>query len=522
MVRHRLLLTAVALIAAGMAACAPTAPNKDINAADFEAGIARLEQDDPQSPEALNARLEYADFLSQQTGDDCRERLAAAQSQVDIVTARPAIHVLPLGPARIANVEYKIHLARATCAGDARRDELQKALEAAEQAVNLYRDALDYQSAAIMQFNVAAAYHELGDDAAVPALESAIAMDREYGFRDDAEDNTRLLLGWKGGTASDSDVAALMKDFPARSAQFKFHWSSTDADIAVNVDDTSMIDGKIVRSRGSVGLTRHVRAGPAGWTVSNEAGKSSYEMADWPADAKKSQWSTIYFVARTLLQAPTIDIGKEGDFVSVAGPQAFGTNLATKVSTQISDQLGESASDAPPGSADAAMRDLGPAFSQDFIDASAMQDYGLTTGTWIGAKLEQGVWYQMSTPLFLPGLGLGHYFIQYDVNFAFTRQVPCKAEAPERLCAEIVVHATPDADALKAALDQAGRQIKIADNQSLQSWSVTDLRLVVDPDTLLPYIDDTRQYWYEALHGAVQKSDPVIESMRTVSTSVYH
>jgi hypothetical protein len=227
----------------------------------------------------------------------------------------------------------------------------------------------------------------------------------------------------------------------------------------------------------------------------------------------------MYFMARALLQAPNIDIGKNGAFRSVANPQAFGTNLATEVSPQISAQVGEITSDAPPGSADAVMHDLSPAFSQAFIDSSAMQDYGLETGTWIGAKIEQGVWYQMSTPLFLPGLGLGHYLVQYDVNFAFTRQVPCRAESPDRLCSEIVIHATPDADALKATLEEVARQLKISDKQSLHGWSVTDLRLVVDPDTLLPQICDTRQYWYAAIDRAGSKSDPVIESQRIVSTS---
>jgi hypothetical protein len=163
-----------------------------------------------------------------------------------------------------------------------------------------------------------------------------------------------------------------------------------------------------------------------------------------------------------------------------------------------------------------------PAFSKDFIDASAMQDYGIETGTWIGAKLEQGVWHQMSTPLFMPLLGLGHYLVQYNVNFAFTRQVPCSAESPDRLCAEIVVHAMPDADALKATLEEVGSQIRLSSRQSMQGWSVTDLRLVVDPDTLLPYVRDTRQYLYDAVAGAAQKSDSLIESIRTVSTSVYH
>jgi hypothetical protein len=77
------------------------------------------------------------------------------------------------------------------------------------------RDGLDYQSAAIMQFNAAAALHDLGDqDGAQKALEAAIAMDRDYDFRDDAADNIRLLQHWRGEDESDARIAELMKDFP--------------------------------------------------------------------------------------------------------------------------------------------------------------------------------------------------------------------------------------------------------------------------------------------------------------------
>jgi tetratricopeptide (TPR) repeat protein len=524
MVHYRLLLIAAAAVAAAAAACAPmplSAPAELAKATDFEAAISRLKEDDPQSPETLNLRLEYANFLSGAAGADCQQRLAAAQSQLDIVAGMPATDaVLPLGPAQIADDEYKIHLARATCGGGQTplKSELQQALEAAQHAVELYRDALDYQSTAIMQFNVAATYQELADaNGAVSALEAAIAMDREYGFRKDAEDNSRLLLQWNGGEASDGDVAAQMKDFPAHSVDFKFNWSNSDEDVAVNADDTSIIHGKIIRSRATIGLNRHVRADTQGWTVSNEPGSGSYDLGDWPADAKVSEWSTLYFLASALLQAPRIEIGRDGDFNSVANPQAFATGLAAQISAQISARIGNAASGGGPASENAIMRDLNAAFSPEFIESRATQDYELETATWIGVKLEQGVWYQISAPLFLPGLGLGHYIVQHDISFAFTRRVPCMTGSPDRLCVEIVVHATPDADDLSSALQEADPQLKLSDRQALHCWSRTDMRLVIDPDTLRPYIRDIRQTWYDG----VGKNDPIIELVRTVSTSVY-
>ena len=501
-------VTAVIMAAAACAPEPPPVPARIALPSDFETTIARLEAEDPGSPEALNARLQYADFLSGSDSGDCRKRLDMAQAQLDAVGQRPALQILlPLGRAKLDSGAYKIHAARADCDPSLRQVELQKALEAAREAVNLYRDGLDYQSAAIMQFNAAATEHALGDQAAaISALEAAIAMDRDFGFREDAQDNIRLLQHWRGEDESDAAIAALMKDFPARKTEFKFHWSNTDADVEVTVDDTSMIRGELVRSRGSVGLKRHVRPDSTGWTVSNEPGNGTYDLGDWPADAWKMQWSTMYFLASALLQAPDTKIGRDGDFNSVSDPQAFGTKLAAEVFSKT----GEMPSGSAPKPADATLRDLKLAFAPDFVESSAMQNYGIETGTWIGAKLAQGVWYQMSTPLFLPGLGLGHYLVNHDISFAFTRQVPCTAEASAHLCAEIAIHATPNRDDLKSMLKVVGQRLKVPDGQSLHYLSVTDIRLIIDPDTLLPHVSDTRQYWYSALVGA-GNGDTVVE-----------
>jgi tetratricopeptide (TPR) repeat protein len=519
-IHHCLLLIAATAVVAGATACAQTpAPNEQVKATDFEAAISRLQKNDPQSPETLNARLEYADFLLGQTGDDCQQRSAAAQAQLDIVAARPAIGiVLPLAPAQIADGEYKIHLARATCGGQPPlKSELQQALEAAQRAAELHRDALDYQSAAIMQFNVAATDQQLGDvNAAVSALGAAVAMDREYGFRKDAEDNTKLLLQWKDQKADDSDVAAAMKDFPARTADFKFGWSDSDADVALDTEDTSVIQGKVIQSRHAVTLTRQIREGSEGWVVTNEAGNSSYNLGDWPARANAPQWPVLYFLASSLLWAPDIEVSRDGDFKSVRFAEAFGASLAAQVSAEISSRTSTPSRVLYSSLGQQVMGDPSLAFAPDFIESKAAQDYGLQTATWIGAKLEQGVWYQMSTPLFLPGLGLGHYLVQHDVSFAFTRELPCMTGS-DRLCAEIVIHAAPDTNDLKSALKDADPGLRLPDNQPPQVWSRTDIRLVVDSTTLLPTIFDTRQTWYDGLG----KSDPIIESIRTVSTSVY-
>jgi hypothetical protein len=85
---------------------------------------------------------------------------------------------------------------------------------------------------------------------------------------------------------------------------------------------------------------------------------------------------------------------------------------------------------------------------------------------------------------------------------------------------ELIVHATPDALGVKQARELVAKALEIPDPNALRYWSTTSLRLVVKPDTLLPYVSDTRRYWYIAIDGI--GSNPVISSQKIVATSTYH
>lgn len=516
------------LIAAafGLTACAPqdtpapTTIAPVAGAADFEKTIARLEQPDPQAPEALNARLQYADFLTDSSTGDCRTRLDAAQAQLDVLAARPAVTVLlPLGPARLANDAYKIHAARADCDTAQRAGELQQALEAARHAASLYRAALDYQSAAIMQFNVAATLHALGDNqAAITALQTVIAMDREFGFHDDAQDNIRLLQHWLGEDESDARIAELMKDFPARTAEFKFAWTENTARMDIAATETNLTGGQIVQSSGTIALQRHVHREPLDWTVSyDSAAKAKVDLGHWPANGNLLlQRFTADMLAIALLETPNYKVTSTGDFDDLRTPE----NFSTALSTEVSAAFGAGAPFQDDGTSKALAQNLKTVLLPAYLEANTAQTYSLETATWAGAKLEQGVWYQMTAPLLLPGMGLGQYFlVTHNIAFSYARPVPCTPQDAGQSCAEIVVHATPEpADFAKAHI-QMSSMFHMPDFDTLRYWSSINMRLVVRPGTLEPVLGDMRKSWYVAVNGA-PKSDSVISSERVVTT--YH
>jgi tetratricopeptide (TPR) repeat protein len=299
---------------------------------DYQEAIASLDGTDPQSPAALNARLEYADFLAGATGDDCLQRLDHAQSLLNAVAADPvAAVVLPIGPARIENIEYRIHTSRASCSDGSpgREGELQRALEAAQRASDLYRDALDYRSMAIMQFDVGVTYRLLGNDsAAVTALESAIDTDREYAFREDAEENVRLLRLWAPQAAAADPVSRWRPDSPTRSVSPKFAWRTCDVSSELAVEAMRVADGVVTRHRGRNTLNRHIRRKHRGWIITDEPGTPAYEGDSWPKDPL-FQRDLAQLLTRDLLQFPSLQISHWGALAEIAHSDQLASQLTT-------------------------------------------------------------------------------------------------------------------------------------------------------------------------------------------------
>jgi tetratricopeptide (TPR) repeat protein len=487
---------------------------------DFENAIAMLDKLDPRAPAALAGRLEYADFLAGAATGDCRERLAAAQTLLDSITVNAVLEVaLPNGLARAANIEYRIHLTRASCSGAPDREsELRAALTAVQRAVELYRDALDYQSMAIAQFNAAAAYRLLGDAAAAAAaLEAAVGMDREFGFHQDALENANLLRRWKRGDAHDTDpTAGDVQDFPSRSATLNFGWTAGDADIGTRMDYSRVAAQKLHRASGAASVKRRIQARHRGWAVVNEPSMIANDADVTPDGAADLDTLAIIFT-RALRQHPDIDVSAQGDLRDVIDSRKFGRLLAAGAKALIRDRTpaGEAASRLTHHVA----AEIDTAFAPEVIETKAAEEYSLETGAWIGATLEQGVWYKMTAALSLPGVE--QLFLSHDMEFAYTRNLPCTAGSTVPSCVELVIHATPQENLLEELIQGLAGPPRLRHGQTVHYWSASYLRIVTDPATLRIYVSDARRYWYLS-NGDVDPQGTENVSERVVSTFAYH
>jgi tetratricopeptide (TPR) repeat protein len=494
------------------AADSPDTPkDAEGSAKEFTAAIERFNASDPQSPDTLNARLAYAAFLARGEAGDCRTRLDGAQSQLDLVKANPALDaVLPAGLARATDVDYQIHSVRAACgAAEVREAELRAALESAQHAVELYRGAFDAVSMVTMQFNASVAYHDLGDSAAaVSALQEAITMDREYGYAEDAEDNYALLLQWKNEDASPGQVAARMQDFPERSATLAFGWFPSITEVNIESGYTQVADGEVSSVHSTRSAQRRVQKGLISWSVSFQAAPAHFDLANPPTEDPALQ-GLATSLAGMLLQFHDFKLARNGDFADSKGGFKFGARVRADVSELTRDYLASRGTPPTTQFMRSVSRALGAQQSPDVIESLVAENYNFDTGTWIGATLEQGVWYNMMASLSLPLEP--QVFVWSEIEFAYTHPVPCFGDAKETACIEIVLHAKPDPAVLEDMLKVLARSARLPRGQLPQLQAITHMRLIVDPITLVAYRRDVMRYSYWS-NGAAAPNHALTES----------
>jgi hypothetical protein len=500
-------------------AAAPTPADQPLRSADFQAAIATFARTASQSPALLDARLDYVDFLLDGASGTCGQRLPEAQSQLDQATTSHTAQVLfPDGWARATELEYRILLADASCGDDParRKHKLEEAVKAAGQAVNLYGNEFDYSSMAVMQFNLSVTERLLGRNTqAVSTLQSAIGMAREYGLRDDAAADYQQLIKWQNDPAGAQHAAAPMPDLPTRSTTLKFNWSAGDATVTVQTDHVRIWKGIVSSARATRALKRQVQASHAGWVISWEPSSTDFDPGVWPIGNSDDRAPNTEF-RPSLLRFPDIALSRAGELKKVIDTAKFARRVSAETESQIRKRAPHGAQ--VPTLMNAAIAAMHVAFDQKAIDADTRADYNLQTAMWIDATLQQGVPYEITAPLPLPGFSL--VLINQRIQFRYTRAVPCTPGAPEAACAEIIVHVRPETDALAAALDS------MEDPDRLLHYSAAaTIRIVTDPKTLAPHVFDARRYWFLS----VAASDPdessdeteVIESERTVRTVAY-
>jgi hypothetical protein len=200
------------------------------------------------------------------------------------------------------------------------------------------------------------------------------------------------------------------------------------------------------------------------------------------------------------------EVGVTGEFAGVTDKtNVFAAHLLARTEQLI--RTAAPSADGADGLTDQAVHRSTVTMSPGAIEGSTAENYQLETAMWIGASLEQGVWYETVAPLSLAGLP--GVVIPHRMEFVFTRMVRC-TPAAEPSCAEMVIRATPEQQALDQLIEDTG----------IAAYSASsDFRIVTDPATLLPYAREERHYWYASRSNGIRGSD--LGSEHLVSTVSY-
>jgi hypothetical protein len=488
-------------------------PGFDEQSKSLEATIERVGKIDQKHPDFLAAQLDYAQLLARNaSGEDCAARLPAADAHLRI--AKDSV-VTPLvlknARGRVPVVGYYVEMARSRCGTEAQRpDALRAALGYARDAVAGYRALFMYEPMAIMQFNVAQALHDAGDDAqAIKELQAAVGLDRTYGLKADAEENFRTLSEWQGKTVTDEEVAAFSAAFAPRSVTLKFGWAPAKIAGSATFDNAVFEGGAVRHTKFDVPMTGTIEAANDDLVYEAKAGEPRLDASTLGSDADRK---LVALMARVLGRIPVVVVSKTGEFKEVRDLEPFAQQMATEIEKAVKDVVPEKDPRYPAVRA-ATEQELKPLVTPDNLLARMQQDYALETGIWSGATLEQNAW--VTLPLTLTMNGTQGY-IEHTIEATFARRLPCGPGLAPEGCVELVLEAVPT----EKAVADVTQKLQESGKGRLDYAAATRLRLVVDPDTLVPYENETLRYAYLALANQGQRALK-ISTERSVSVYKY-
>lgn len=465
----------------------------------LEQTLERVGKIDTKHPDYLDAQLDYAQLLARNaSGDDCAARLPAAEAHFKIANDSVVTPlVLKTARGRMPVVGYYIEMARARCGGDAQKAAaLQAALKYARDGVAGYRASFMYEPMTIMQFNVAQALHDAGDDVqAIKELQAAIDLDRAFGFRADAAENFRTLNEWQKKEITDADVDAFAAAFAPRSVTLKFGWTPTRVEATGTFDNAAFEGGAVRHTRFSLPMTGTIKAAGDDLLYEVKMGEPKLDASNIGSDAEKK---LVGLMARILGRVPTLVVSKTGEFKEVRDVEAFAQQMTTEIDTAVKQAVPESDPRYPVVKA-ATDQELKTFATAPNLTAKMQQDYSLVTGIWSGATMEQGAW--VTLPLTLSMNGTPQGYIEHAVEASFARRVPCAAGLAPEGCVELVLEAVPT----DKAVADVTQKLQVSGKGKLDYVAATRLRLVVDPDTLVPYEHETVRFTYLALANKGQR-----------------
>ena len=494
---------------------------------EYRERIAALEAIDPQQPQALDARIDYARLLHGASIADCLPELQTAELVLaPVLNADPSATLAwPDGPANAMSLLQTIRNTQGQCAEDeaGSRAAFESAIATGQRAVEMLRDNWDFEEMAIAQFNIAFARHELGDlEGALRDLEQVLAWDQEFGFREELESDFATLLRWRGaGKDADPDeVDRFVSSFNQIKARFEFAWKPHRSHWSTEAYRGSLKDGRFAEVTTRYETRVDVRREGVDWVLETTLdAMPSFQASGAAATVNEKVQGMI---AGMTAATPELVIARDGSFKGLRNLDTHRAGLLQEVKRAIANSTPEGGT---PPVADDIERMINAVLNPELLTTLAAAQWDIAVGAWIGGEFDHGDWYSLTFEEPLPGFS--EKPVSKTMTFKVSRWLPCGPGQPPE-CVEVLVRITPDSASLSQAIaDFVGRIMPAATHSDMEKAILSvayefDMRyrIVTEPDTLLPWSVEERKFLYAS---SIEKGKRIVQSRRdrTIETAHY-
>jgi hypothetical protein len=148
------------------------------------------------------------------------------------------------------------------------------------------------------------------------------------------------------------------------------------------------------------------------------------------------------------------------------------------------------------------------------------RNWKLTVGAWVDRELPLGATYAASAPEAVEGGGS----VRMRIAIRADGRIPCHPGAAERRCVRLHLRSQPDDERVEALAPALLRELVPERSMDPRAMvvqgvaAVTDVTLVTEPDTLVPYRLTTRRYL--AIRGSTLDEPDFVRELREEATRV--
>ena len=187
-----------------------------------------------------------------------------------------------------------------------------------------------------------------------------------------------------------------------------------------------------------------------------------------------------HFMAELANAMPSYLVNDAGAYLRLVGMERFQRNIRLAIEHFLSDVPGAERNNI--------LRVADFLSSDRQLEANMAANWNQVVGVWAGVTLEQGRLYQAPRTDVVPALA--NVEVPVAAEFVYRGKVPCRPEETRRVCVQLDMQSSIDAERLRSALKALVRQLQQRHSAAVQLDRLemnSTVRLVTEPETLLPH-----------------------------------